>query len=283
MIKRGNNIEESIGKAVKKIAEDVIANCIISVTKIEEEAMEEIPSFIKVKITLFKQVKENVYQKIDYKTEIKKLEYGSIAPIKDLLGEAINKKYIDKGDRVILVQDESMGSGYKGMLFIFDIDEVFFQIATHKIAEESNSQIIESVINIATELAKEGREGRRVGTAFIIGERSEVSKYLRQLTINPFYGYSSNLFKVTDPHIKETIKEFSQLDGVFYIDNDGNLITAGAYVDIDTSKVDLPAGFGTKHRSCAALTKETNAVAIVVSESGGSVRVFKEGKITMKL
>ena len=39
-------------------------------------------------------------------------------------------------------------------------------------------------------------------------------------------------------------------------------------------------GFGTKHRACAALTKETNAIAVVVSESGGKVKychtIFQE-------
>jgi DNA integrity scanning protein DisA with diadenylate cyclase activity len=39
---------------------------------------------------------------------------------------------------------------------------------------------------------------------------------------------------------------------------------------------------GTKHRNCAAITYAVpEAIAIVVSESGGKIRVFKEGKLVM--
>ncbi len=276
------NIEESIGDAATNIAKDIDANCIISIERKKSEGYED-TFHIDVKVTFFKKIKKGVYRKTEYETKIRKIDSGTISPIKDLLVEGINKKYIDKGDRVVCVQDESMGTGYKGMLFIFDVDKLFFDISTHNLAENTNSEIIETVLNIAQELAREGREGRKIGTAFIIGDKSEIMKYTKQLIINPFAGYSDDLKKITDPLIKETVKEFAQLDGVFVLHNDGTIVTTGAYVDIDTGNIDLPPGFGTRHRCCAALTKETNAIAVVVSESGGSIRVFKSGKITMKL
>ncbi len=276
------NIEESIGDAATNIAKDIDANCIISIERKKSESYED--SFhIDVKVTFFKKIKKGVYRKTEYETKIRKIDSGTISPIKDLLVEGINKKYIDKGDRVVCVQDESMGTGYKGMLFIFDVDKLFFDISTHNLAENTNSEIIETVLNIAQELSKEGREGRKIGTAFIIGDKSEIMKYTKQLIINPFAGYSDDLKKITDPLIKETVKEFAQLDGVFVLHNDGTIVTTGAYIDIDTGNIELPSGFGTRHRCCAALTKETNAIAVVVSESGGSIRIFKDGKITMKL
>src|SRR3989338_9234436 len=276
------NIEESIGDAATNIAKDIDANCIISIERKKSESYED--SFhIDVKVTFFKKIKKGVYRKTEYETKIRKIDSGTISPIKDLLVEGINKKYIDKGDRVVCVQDESMGTGYKGMLFIFDVDKLFFDISTHNLAENTNSEIIETVLNIAQELSKEGREGRKIGTALIIGDKSEIMKYTKQLIINPFAGYSDDLKKITDPLIKETVKEFAQLDGVFVLHNDGTIVTTGAYIDIDTGNIELPSGFGTRHRCCAALTKETNAIAVVVSESGGSIRIFKDGKITMKL
>lgn len=276
-------IEESIGHAATKIAKDINASSIISIERVEKDTYEETPYHLDVKVTVFKKIKKDVYRKSEYETKIRKLESGSVAPVKELLMEGINKNYINKGDRVVCVQDESMGTGYKGLLFIFDVDRIFFDISTHNLAQNAPSDVVETIINIALEIAREGREGRKIGTAFIIGDRAEISKYIRQLIINPFAGYSDQSRKITDPLIRETIKEFAQLDGAFVIDNSGTIITTGAYIDIEAKDVDLPPGFGTRHRNCSALTKETNAIAVVVSESGGIVRVFKEGRITMKL
>ena len=78
------------------------------------------------------------------------------------------------------------------------------------------------------------------------------------------------------------MKEFSQLDGIFVIDRDGTVISAGTYIDIDTSKIDVGQGFGTKHRCCAAITRAIPAIALVLSESG-VVRIMKDGKIVARL
>lgn len=277
------NVEESIGHAATKIASDINASAIISIERIDTQGFEDIPFHINVKVTIFKQVRTGVFKKVEYETKIRKLESGSVTPIKEILMEGITKDYIDKGDRVVCVQDESLGSGYKGLLFIFDVDKIFFDISTNNLTENINTDVVEAVINMALEISKEGREGKHIGTAFIIGDKNEISKYTRQLIINPFAGYADNAKKITDPLMKETIKNFAQLDGVFIIDRNGAILTAGAYIEIDSKDANLPSGFGTRHRNCAALTKETDSIAVVVSESGGIVRVFKNGQIVMKL
>jgi DNA integrity scanning protein DisA with diadenylate cyclase activity len=272
-------IEELIGKAAITIARSIEANCIVSLERKEQEEYED-SEFLNIKVTIFKKIKPLTYRKIKYSTKVEKTEPGSIVPIKKVLMEAINKKYIEKGERVVCTEDESMGTGYKGVLFIFDVDNIFFNISKHKLAENISSNIIETIINICSEIAIEGREGKRVGTAFILGEPSELSRHLKQLIINPFSNIQE---KITDPNIKETIKEFAQLDGVFVINTEGTIISAGTYINADDSDINLPNGFGTRHRSCAALTKQTKAIAIVVSESGNIVRIIKDGKIIMKI
>ncbi len=277
------NVEESIGHAATKIAQDINANAIISIERIEDKGFDDVPYHMNVKVTIFKQVRKGVFKKVEYDTKIRKLESGSVTPVKEILMEGINKNYIEKGDRVVCVQDESLGTGYKGLLFIFDVDQIFFDISTHNLAENISTEVVESVINMAIEIAKEGREGKKIGTAFIIGDKSEIGKYIRQLIINPFAGYADNAKKITDPLMRETIKNFAQLDGVFVLDRSGAILTAGAYIDIEAKNVDLPPGFGTRHRNCAAITKESDSIAVVISESGGIIRVFKQGKIVMKL
>ncbi len=276
-----NLIEQSIGAAATKIAREINADGIISIEKLQKEEYEENED-LSIKVTIFKKVQPKVFKKIEYKTKIKKLETGSIVPVKEILMEAITKDYIKKGEKVVCIEDGSMGTGYKGVLFIFDVDEVFFKIGKQNISEKISPEIIEAVLDIALEISHEGREGRRIGTGFIIGEISELNKYLKQLIINPFQNLNEKI-KITDLSIKETIKEFSQLDGVFIIDTEGHIISAGTYLDINTSDLEFPSGFGTKHRSCAAITKETDAIAIVVSESGGKVRIMKDGRIAVKV
>jgi len=276
-------IEESIGKAATKIALDVGADCIISTEQKQREAYEETHGHIDVTVTIFRKVRRAVYSKREYDTKIRKVTSGSMVPIKELLMEAIIRKYIRKGDRVVCVEDESMGTGYKGLLFVFDVDKIFFDISTHNLAENIGADVIEAVINIALEIGREGREGKRIGTGFIIGDKTEILKYVKQMIFNPFAGQPEELRKITDPEIKETVKEFSQLDGIFVIDNDGVIVTNGAYINVDLNDVSLPNGFGTMHRCCAALTNTIDAIAVVVSESGGVVRVLKNGKIIIKL
>jgi|SRR3989344_1165436 len=279
-----NNIEQIVGVAATRMAEDVSANAIITIEQAKKEVYEEdLLHYMQVIVTIFKKIKKGIYGKIQYESRIKRLDSGSIIPIKELIMEGINKNYIQKDDKIVCVVDESVGMGYKSMMFIFDVDRVFFSISTHKLAENIKSDVIEAVINIAQELGNEGREGKKVGTAFIVGDKTEILRKTKQLYINPFMGYNEETRKITDPMIKETIKEFSQLEGAFIIDKDGVIVSMGAHITADTSNVNLPGGFGTRHRSVAGLTETVNCVGVVVSQSGGRVTVFKEGKIVMRL
>ncbi len=282
LLPSSTSIENLIGLAATKIAESIHADHIVSLEREKSDIYDEESLFFEVKVNVFKRSGTNTYTKNEYKSKIKKPESGSIVPIKELLMDAIAHKLIQKGERVVCVQNESMGSGYKGMLFIFDVDKLFFDISTHKLAEHIQPDVIEAVMDIAIELSQEGREGKKVGTAFVIGKR-DILKYTKQLIINPFIGLDESLRKLTDPNLRETVKEFALLDGVFIIDENGTILSAGAYIDVDTEGLELPSGLGTRHRNCAAITTKTDAIAVCVSESGGKVRVFKNGKIVMAL
>jgi DNA integrity scanning protein DisA with diadenylate cyclase activity len=47
--------------------------------------------------------------------------------------------------------------------------------------------------------------------------------------------------------------------------------------------VKLPMGLGARHSAAASMTRETGAVAITVSQTTGTVRVFREGEIVLEL
>ena len=273
-------IEGAIGKAAATIAEEINADYVIAIGKLEDADEENL--FFEVRVSIFKRVKPNTYSKDEYVSKIKKPESGTIVSMKEILRQAIAQKMIQKGERVVCVQGEGLGSGYKGMLFVFDVDKLFFDISSNKLAEYVDSAVIEAVIDIALELSQEGREGKKVGTAFVIGKQ-EIMRYTKQLIINPFKNLERDERKVTDPNLRETMKEFALLDGIFMIDEDGTILSAGTYLDVDTEGLELPSGLGTRHRNCAAITAKSDALAVCVSESGGKVRVFKGGKIVMSM
>ncbi len=275
-------VEEVIGQAAAKIARDVNANCVVSIEKQESESSN--PTSIDVKVVVFKRLK-TTFHKVEYHTQMRRLVSGSVIPIKELLMEAINKKYIAKDDRVVCVSDESVGSGYKGLLFIFDVDKVFFNMSMLHLADKVNPEVLETIINLAIEIGSEGREGKAIGTAFVIGSPEELARFTRQLIINPFSSVPETQRQITDANLRETIKGFAQLDGVFILNSEGAVVSAGTHIDLDMKDIDMVhlQGFGTRHRYCAAVTKVTDAIAVVVSESGGTVRIFKKGELVMKL
>ncbi|MBI5444287.1 MAG: PTS sugar transporter subunit IIA, partial [Deltaproteobacteria bacterium] len=60
-------------------------------------------------------------------------------------------------------------------------------------------QVMARVIQLASDLAREGREGRPVGTAFIVGDYEHVRGLTSQLVINPFLGYRDEEKNILDP------------------------------------------------------------------------------------
>lgn len=144
-------------------------------------------------------------------------------------------------------------------------------------------EVFDAVFHICTEITIEGREGKPVGTTFLIGDTKNVLEKSRQIILNPFEGHKPELRMVTNPGLNENIKALAQLDGAFVITGDGFIESVGRYITVDSSNVSLPPGMGTRHNSVAAITAVTNAVGIVVSQSGGGITVFREGRILKKI
>jgi len=144
-------------------------------------------------------------------------------------------------------------------------------------------EVFDAVFHICTEISIEGREGKSVGTTFLIGDAENVMAKSRQISLNAFEGQKPESRLITNHDIKENIKEFAQLDGAFVIDGNGYIEAQSRYITVDTSNVTLPKGMGTRHNSVAAMTQVTNAVGIVVSQSGGGLTIFKNGLILKKI
>ncbi len=140
-------------------------------------------------------------------------------------------------------------------------------------------QVFDAAYEIALEISREGREGKPIGTTFLLGDAERVLARSRQLILNPFEGHPAPTRCITSDDLRETIKELAQLDGAFVVCGNGLMEAAGRYITIDTSETPLPRGLGTRHASVAGITQETKAVGIVVSQSGGRISIFRDGRI----
>jgi DNA integrity scanning protein DisA with diadenylate cyclase activity/PKD repeat protein len=145
------------------------------------------------------------------------------------------------------------------------------------------TEVLEAVIRVASEISREGREGKPVGTAFIIGDLEGVLARSSQFILNPFKGHMEEERRITDENLYENIKEFAQLDGAFVLSGDGIVEAAGRYVTVDTSGVSIPMGMGSRHASIAGITMVTDSIGVVVSQSGGLIKVFRDGRIVWTL
>ncbi len=145
-----------------------------------------------------------------------------------------------------------------------------------------NPGTLEEVIVLAVEIAREGREGRKIGTIFVVGDEKKVLARSRTLILDPLLGHSDERKRLSDPDLRETLKELAQLDGAFVISDDGVAVSAARYLDASSKGVPQILGFGARHMAAAAITKHTRAVAVVVSESS-VVRVFDDGELISEI
>jgi DNA integrity scanning protein DisA with diadenylate cyclase activity len=143
-------------------------------------------------------------------------------------------------------------------------------------------RILEQTVELALEIAREGREGRRIGTLFTFGAAEAVLGASRPLILDPLAGHPLEKRHIGDPNLRGTIKELAQLDGAFVVSGDGIVVAACRYLDASVEKIDLPLGLGSRHLAAATVSHALGAIAIVVSESG-VVRIFHKGVMVATL
>jgi DNA integrity scanning protein DisA with diadenylate cyclase activity len=145
-----------------------------------------------------------------------------------------------------------------------------------------NLEVLEQVVTLAVELAREGREGRKVGTIFTVFDADKVMSRSRCMILDPLAHHNAAQKKINDVNLRETIKELSQLDGAFVVDDDGVVLSACRYLDVSVEDVVLPLGLGSRHMAAASISKQTGCVSVAVSESS-VVRIFIEGEIVSEI
>jgi DNA integrity scanning protein DisA with diadenylate cyclase activity len=86
--------------------------------------------------------------------------------------------------------------------------------------------VFDRLLTLTLELAEEGKEGKPLGTIFILGDDKKVMELSSQMVINHFAGVPEAERNIMDSGLKETIREFATIDGAFIIRDDGVILAA---------------------------------------------------------
>jgi diadenylate cyclase len=218
--------------------------------------------------------------------QIPNIPLGRINQIKMAIIQALSKGLVQKGEKWVCLSGISQSKALDNLL-ILEFGKEFEIISSSDlpvISEIAMPEVFDTLLNLALEISVEGKEGRKpIGTIFVLGKHEEVLKFSHPMVINPFQGYPEEERNIMDPRLKETVKEFSSIDGAFIFREDGVILAAGRHLDASGENIEIPLGLGSRHRAAAGITNLTDAMAIVISEETGGVRIFHHGKIFMEI
>jgi mannitol/fructose-specific phosphotransferase system IIA component (Ntr-type) len=194
---------------------------------------------------------------------------------------ALSRGFVNCDEKICCIGSGSE-SGHFDCLILVDVAakyKALFDTRRGLIPKDIPPEVFERIIAIAHQIAAEGREGKPLGAMFIIGNHAKIKRYYKSLILNPFQGYPRQERSVLNPFIDETIKEFASIDGAFIVCSDGVFEAAGTMINAPSRGIVLPGGLGTRHTSAAAISKATDSLAIVVSQSTGQVTLFRNGRM----
>ncbi|HNX59280.1 MAG TPA: DNA integrity scanning protein DisA nucleotide-binding domain protein [Spirochaetota bacterium] len=199
--------------------------------------------------------------------------------------QAVLQKIISPDDRIVCALGPS-GKSHLDTVTIHDLSLSWseeFPFDVKQLIGSGHFQTIMAVIDIALDIGALGREGKSVGTIFVIGDSETVLESSNQAIFNPFRGYAKSERMITRPEVVESLKEVAKLDGAIVISAEGMVEAAGRHLETGGAAGRRLRGLGARHRAAAGITLKADAVSVVVSESTGKVTVFSKGKMVATL
>jgi DNA integrity scanning protein DisA with diadenylate cyclase activity len=199
--------------------------------------------------------------------------------------EAVANDLLAEGDRVVVAY-----SGFEAEVLdsitVVRLGEHLERLSSSDLRALETSvplETLKAVVDVAVEIGREGREGKPVGSLIVVGDARNVLARTRALGFDPFKGYLRKERNVRDGRVREAIKEIAQMDGAFVVARDGTVEAACRIIDAPNAGLTLPKGLGTRHWAAAAITNVTRSLAVVVSQSTGTVRLFQDGEILLRI
>jgi DNA integrity scanning protein DisA with diadenylate cyclase activity len=211
------------------------------------------------------------------------------SPVYERLTQALLESVADD----LLAPGASVVALYSGFevdtidsISVINLDEHLGRLTVHDLRQLETRvplEILKTTVDLAVEIGREGREGKPVGTLLAVGDHKRVMKHCHPLGFDPVRGYSVEERQLDDPKVRESVKEIAQLDGAFIISAEGVIVAACQYISAPAAEITLSKGLGARHWAAAAISRATSAVAITVSESNGTVRLFQNGEVMLRI
>lgn len=238
----------------------------------------------KKKLDLESQSKKSLGPRVSDVITVPKMPFTRSSLLKLSILLALSSNKIEKGSKIVSI----LGTGEHSLLDCVQFidtgteSEVLTGKAITNLSAEVNPEVFEALLNFSIELASKGREGKPVGTILVAGDDEKVMQLSKQMVMNPFKGYTEEERNILNPSMKETLREFSAMDGAFVLAGDGTVLAAGRFLSAAADETMLQRGLGSRHIAAAGITALTNSIAFVISESSGDLRIFKQGKLLME-
>lgn len=169
---------------------------------------------------------------------------------------------------------------------VIRLDEHLGRLTVHDLRQLETKIPLETLklaVDLAVDIGREGREGKPVGALFVVGDHRRVQKLCYPQGFDAVKGYKPEERRMQDPKVREALKEIAQLDGAFIVSAEGVVISSCQYLSAPADELTLSKGLGARHWAAAAISKATSALAIAVSESNGTVRVFQNGEVMLRI
>jgi DNA integrity scanning protein DisA with diadenylate cyclase activity len=144
-------------------------------------------------------------------------------------------------------------------------------------------QTLKAVVDLAAQIGREGREGKPVGTLFVVGDTRKVLEHSNDSGVDPFRGYNKSYRNLLDAKVQDDAKEVAQLDGAFVVGSDGVIERSRQMLEVSHEDLTMTKGLGARHWAAAAITRKTKAISVVVSQSTGTVRLYQDGNLVMRI
>ena len=96
-------------------------------------------------------------------------------------------------------------------------------------------ETLKTVVDLAVQIGREGREGKPVGTLFIVGDHRNVLNFCRPMGFDPVRGYNRAERTLSDAKVREGIKEIAQMDGAFIVSAALTVVAASQHISAPRS------------------------------------------------
>ena len=172
--KHNENYYQNDDRACDKIARAVKANAFLICVDISTDIAslsEEIKKNKKVIIvSREKQELPEDIKKYAHKLDVPNVNLTRLGKIKIAAAKGIVLGFFKKGDKIVAISGVPK-FGYADSIFVIDVGKEFEILTSdfiNDVLEDIQPEVFNAVLNLACELAAQGREYRKVGTIFVL-------------------------------------------------------------------------------------------------------------------